>query len=575
MSGPRLLDLNLRPYAGLYIAIVEGMIVAVGETGADVLARANSAQPQRVATVLRLASSSLSSSTYSTVSVTPPLFLPPGAQRAHQTTLSLAPDACLVGGAVRDLLLAAPLHDLDYVLSGDALDTARRVADRLDAAYYPLDEGRGLGRVVWKPPEGETGQAMIIDFSPLTEHSLESDLRERDFTINAIILRPDGTYFDPMGGVEDLRARRLRPCSSGSLLHDPVRILRAARFLFAFRLHPDPALEELVRAAAPHLGGISPERRRDEVIKLLMLPEPHLPLTQLDAWGVLAWLFPDLAAAKNIEQSPPHVYAVYEHSLVALRWMARLDRLLRQEISPADEIEAAVLAVLTPYQPELRAYLDHAPMAGRPRWLWLRLGALAHDWGKPATRSEDAEGRIHFYGHETTSARLVVAWAEAYRCGGAEIALLRDLCAHHMRPNLLTQHEAKLPSRRSLYRLYRDLGSDTAGVLLLHLADYLAIHGPDIDLAALRSHLAVVAFMLAPAFPDPNAADATPILPTALLDGHEIMNLTGFPPSRHIGVLLEALREAQAVGEVGDREQAERFIIRRAKQVGPTDAAPS
>ena len=128
---------------------------------------------------------------------------------------------------------------------------------------------------------------------------------------------------------------------------------------------------------------------------------------------------------------------------------------------------------------------------------------------------------------------------------------------------------------RSLYRLYRDLGSDTAGVLLLHLADYLAIHGPDIDLAALRSHLAVVAFMLAPAFPDPNAADATPILPTALLDGHEIMNLTGFPPSRHIGVLLEALREAQAVGEVGDREQAERFIIRRAKQVGPTDAAPS
>lgn len=563
MPHPHTLSLNLSPYAGLFVAIVEGFVIAAGETAADVLTRASAAQPQRMATVLRL-EPSLPSLPLSQMTMNSSVFVSASAQRAHQITLALAPDACLVGGAVRDLLLAAPLRDLDYVLQGNALNTARRVADSLGAAYYPLDESRGLGRVVWRLNEHD--DSLVIDFSPLAGQSLVGDLETRDFTINAIVLQPDGTYYDPMGGIDDLNARRLRPCRIDSLLNDPVRILRAARFLFTFHLRPDPGLEAQVRAAAPQMGNISPERRRDELFKVVVLPEPHLPLTQLDAWGVLASLFPDLTAAKNIEQSPPHVYTVYEHSLVALRWMARIDRLLRGEINPVDEIETAILAILMPFRTGLCDYLLHEPVAGRPRWLWLRLAALAHDWGKPDARSEDPDGRIRFFGHEVISARLVVAWAETYRCGSAEIALVRDLCAHHMRPNLLSQHEGVIPSRRSLYRFYRDAGDDTPGVLLLHLADHLATYGPTIDLPALRSHLAAVSHMLTPAFPVVSGADASPILPAPLLDGREIMALTGLSPSRRIGVLLEQLREAQAVGEVDNREQAEHFIIHRARQ---------
>lgn len=565
MPAPRPLALNLRPYGGLFIAVIEGDIVAVGETAVDVLARAHAAQPQRRAAVLRVAPSPEPSVDTQHQSMTSSIFVSISAQRAHLATLAIAPEACLVGGAVRDLLLGIPPHDLDYILHGNALITARRVADQLGAAYYPLDERRGVGRVVWKLPAGERDETLVVDYSTLAEKTLIQDLDQRDFTINAIVLQPDGAYLDPMGGIEDLRARRLRPCRPTSLLNDPVRILRAARFLFTFRLHPDPSLESQVRDAAPHLGGISPERRRDELFKLLLLPEPHLPLTQLDAWGVLAAFFPDLTAAKNIEQSPPHVYAVYEHSLVALRWMARLDRLLREEISPTDEIEVAVLAVLKPLQTELRPYLEHELVSGRPRWLWLRLAALAHDWGKPAARSQDADGRIRFFGHEAISARLVVAWAEAFRCAASEIALARELCLHHMRPHYLSQDQTVIPNRRSIYRLYRDLGEETPGLLLLHLADFLATYGPDIDMAGLRGHLRVVGHMLAPASSSTQPAGAA-ILPSLLLAGDEIMTLTGLPPSRRVGTLLEQLREAQAVGEVSDREQAERFIIERARQ---------
>lgn len=562
MPAPRPLDLNLRPYAGRFVALVEGAIVAVGETAGDVLARAHAAQPQRRAVVLRIALPADPASAPGLPMTSTP-FVSETARRAHQTTLALAPDACLVGGAVRDLLLAIPPKDLDYILAGNALNTARRVADQLGAAYYPLDERRGLGRVVWKQQTGQGDEILVIDYATLAEKTPADDLNERDFTLNAILLQPDGTIFDPLGGAEDLRTRRLRPCRPDSLPNDPVRILRAARFLFTFHLHPDPSLEAQVRAAAPLLGTISPERRRDELFKLLLLPEPHQPLTQLDAWGVLKAVFPDLTAAKNIEQSPPHVYDVYDHSLVTLRWLARLDRLLRAETTPSDEIEVATFATLAPYQTELRRYLEHELVPGRPRWLWLRLAALAHDWGKPAARSEDADGRIRFFGHEDISARLVVAWAEAYRCGAGETALARQLCLHHMRPHYLSEHEGAIPSRRSLYRLYRDLGDDTPGLLLLNLADFLATHGPGVALASLRRHLAAVGHMLAPAFAGAQPAAAS-LLSAPLLDGNEIMSLTGLRPSPRLGVLLEQLREAQAVGEVNDREQAEAFVRQRA-----------
>jgi len=476
----------------------------------------------------------------------------PAAFRAHRTLLELAPDAVLVGGAVRDLLLGEPLHDLDYVLADGALAAARRLGDALGGAYYPMDEPRGIARVVWRPTPNTR---LVIDVSTWRGANLDDDLRARDFTLNAIALLPDGQVYDPLGGIEDLAARRLRPCTPASLKTDPLRILRAVRFLFQFRLQPHPSLGGLVAAAAPGLDAISPERQRDELLKILALPEPQYALLQLQAWNLARRFFPALVRLIGIEQARPHVYDVYEHSLIALRWLAHIDRLLRDEAAPSTELEGMIIAALAPCSPDLRTYLDQTFVPDRPRWLWLRFAALAHDWGKAATRTQTGDGRIRFLGHEAISAELSGDWLQQYRCASSEIDYVHRLCRGHMRPIFLSQDE-RAPGRRALYRFYRDLGDAAPGALLLHIADHLATYGPDIDPEDFRQHLRTVAAMLAPM----TATGEQTILPTPLLNGNDLIELFALQPGPRIGELLEALREAQAVGEVSSRGEAERWL---------------
>lgn len=553
---PRYLALDLAPFAGRYVALVEGEIIAVGETATDAQVRARLSRPQRAATVLFVAFPSM---TDSSPSEQGPLLFgnQPAAQRAHAAVLRAAPEAVMVGGGVRDWMLGLAQHDLDYVLPGDALSVARQVADANGWAFYPLDSGRGTGRVVWKQA-GE--DPFIIDLATEVGGNLDADLLARDFTINAIALLPDGHTYDPLGGIADLQARRLRPCSSNSLLYDPLRVLRGVRMLFAFHLQPAPGLEGLARAALPGLSAVSAERQRDELCRLLALPEPHQVLTYVGAWDALPLLMPELVALQGITQSQPHIYDAYEHTLVAVRWVARIDRLLRRELQPSDEIEVALAAGLASLAGRLQAYLEEELSAGRPRWLALRIAALAHDWGKAMTSTADAGQRIHFYGHDAVSARLAAAWLDRFHFSSGEIDFVRQVCNGHMRPVTLAQG-TWTPSRRSLYRLYRDFGGDTPALALLYAADTLATYGPDIDRDIWRQHVAFVAALLKPAF----GGDAGLMSPKSLLDGREVMALTGLLPGPRLGEVLERLREAQAVGEVMTLSEAEAFVQRLAQ----------
>jgi tRNA nucleotidyltransferase/poly(A) polymerase len=541
---PRLWSPALELYSGHFIAVVDGEIVAVSASAEAARTRARASYPQRLPTVLHIADER--------TAAIPAFFARPALARVHRHILHLAPTAALVGGAVRDLLLERPCRDLDYVVEGDALSVARQLADRLQAAYYPLDPDRGIGRVVWHPRDEDV---LVIDLAPALGFDLETDLHQRDFTINAMALLPDGRLLDPLGGRHDLERRRLRPCAADSLRADPVRLLRASRFLLAFDLEGTSELEAQVPAAVNGLGRVSAERLRDEMLRLLALPQPQLALRQLHTWHVLDEVLPEVTALCGLDQPRPHVYDAYEHSLAALAWAARLDRLLREEDEPADAIEVVVLAALLPWQAAWTAYLEVEPTVDWPRWLWLRLAALAHDWGKPATRSVDAQGRVHFYHHEEHSAELVAERLQRWRCSAAATAFVRRLCREHMRPLYLAR-SGTLPGRRSLYRLYRDVGELVPALALLHLADYLATHGPELDPAGLRSYLAFVKALIEPAF----AEGGTPILPRPLLDGREIMALTGLAPGPSIGRLLEKLREAQALGTVTTREQAIAFV---------------
>ena len=472
-------------------------------------------------------------------------------QTIHQTLLRFAPDAVLVGGAVRDILLGQLVHDLDYVVEGDGLTIGRQLADELGAAYYPLDESRKIARVVWKlddPP-------LVVDISSLIGMTLEEDIRRRDFTINAIAMLPDGTLFDLLGGVDDLEQHVLRLCSPDSLHNDPVRVIRAVRFLYLFDLTPDPGLAQLVWYAAPRLSRVSPERQRDEFVKALALPRPHLIVDRLVDWRVADELMPELVALHDVQQPEPHMFDVYRHTLETLRWMGRLDAWLLGADAPAkSDAEALIHQRLASYRPLLHDYLQKPLTAERPLWLWLRFAAIAHDWGKPRAFREDEMGGIRFYKHEQLSGEMVAAWMQRYHCAKNETSFVQRVCEAHMRPMSLFI-AGDTPSKRTLYRFYRDLEDAAPATILLFLADFLGTRGKEIDLQDLDVALDYVDAFLQP-FAEANDA----LFPAPLLNGRELIEIFELKPGPHIGQLLAALQEAQATGEVETREQAVGYI---------------
>src|SRR5512144_578617 len=177
----------------------------------------------------------------------------------------------LVGGAVRQLLASEPLADLDVAVPDGALALGRRLADRLEARFVVLDEGRGAGRIV-----GAAGQALPIDLVDFRAPTLEDDLRARDFTINALAvpladLLRDGSAVvtDATGGLADLYARVVRLCSPTAIADDPVRVLRGVRLAMRSGWDLDPHVAAVMRAGAPLLADVATERVRDELVGIL------------------------------------------------------------------------------------------------------------------------------------------------------------------------------------------------------------------------------------------------------------------------------------------------------------------
>ena len=211
----------------------------------------------------------------------------------------------LVGGAVRDLLRGSPVHDLDLVINGEVRRLARRMANLIGGDFYVLDEGRDTVRVIDRAGDGAP---VYLDFCTLRVPDLETDLRERDFTINAIAvdLHDPRHLIDPTGGAADLRAGLLRACTPQSFENDPVRVMRGVRLSLSLRLHIPPETLAWMRAAAPLLPRVSDERQRDEFFRMLAGSQIASTMRLLEAVGLIPVLLPELTGLSGVEQSPPY-----------------------------------------------------------------------------------------------------------------------------------------------------------------------------------------------------------------------------------------------------------------------------
>lgn len=443
-------------------------------------------------------------------------------------------ESWLCGGTLRDLLLGRRPPDLDLAVAGDAMALGRALAQKTGGRFVPLGREFATCRVV--TAQGE------LDLAGLRAPTLAADLAARDFTLNALALPlehlwsgdPAAHLVDPTGGRQDLAAGLLRPAGPGVLAADPLRALRAFRFMATHGFSLAPGLEERLAGAAPGLFRVAAERIGAEWLRLMAGPQAARAVEALEACQVLTRLAPELAAGRGLAQNPYHHLDVLGHSLACVRAAG----LLLAGRGPL----AGALAEEGP------GYLREP----RRRALFMT-AALLHDLGKPPTRQAKDEQWATFYRHEILGGRLAQHRCRALGLAKADAAWVGRLVAEHMRPfHLLGAQGREQLTRRGVRRLLAALGPDLPALFMLAMADTIAGRGPLRPPEAEGRLLALYQEVARLRDAELAAALAAP----PLVDGHDLMKALGLPPGKEVGRLLNLVREAQLDGEISSRDEA-------------------
>jgi putative nucleotidyltransferase with HDIG domain len=427
-----------------------------------------------------------------------------------------------VGGALRDELLGRDVTDIDIAVEGDPEAAARELAAELRGPVFRLSEDFGAWRVV----DRRTGR--VYDFAPLQGETIEDDLRMRDFTVNAMA-RPTegGELIDPLGGQADVESRTLRVLGPEAYDNDPLRPLRLARLAAELGFSPDPETERLTAAAAPRVPEASGERVFAELRRLVLAPGAVEGLALADRLGLIHAVLPELSDLHDVEQSHYHHKDVYGHTLEVLERLIELER-------DADG--------------DLREVLDEPLADELTRGEALRLGALLHDIGKPATADVREDGRVTFLGHDRLGEEMVRQVCRRLRTSERLSRFLGGLTRHHLVLGFLV-HDRPL-DRRAVYRYLKRTEPVEVEVTLLSCADRLATRGENAERAT-GAHLELAGELM------PAALDwrrnGPPRLP---LRGDELAEELGIAPGPELGRLLAELEEAAYAGEIGGREDA-------------------
>ncbi len=451
------------------------------------------------------------------------------------------PTLHLVGGALRDAWLDRPLEDFDFVVEGDAVGTAKRLAQHLQARALLLHEDWDVVRLVYRPPE-HPGSLFHLDFAPVRGGGILEDLRLRDFTFNAMALRlhpliPERMeWVDPAGGLEDLEARRVRAVRPEAFDHDPLRLLRAFRMASTLGCRIDPGTLQAIRARAEGILRSAPERIRDELFKILSSGSAVEGLRAIEEVGLLTRIIPELAGLKGMKQGGHHHLDGWDHTLETCRLV---------EIGFTRDPEETGLEA-----------------SDRPTLL---MAALLHDVGKPATRSLDEAGRVHFYGHAATGRKIASRVMGRLRTSRRDRERVETWVRHHMAPLHLAKAATRgIQGEKAAIRLLRRLGTAAPGLFLLAEADFCASKGPRRTPEDERAFHAEMEILRDLYF----RRDAAGLRSSPLLSGKDLIESFDISPGPIVGRLLRLVEEARVEGRVSDRQEALRYARALLREAG-------
>ena len=445
----------------------------------------------------------------------------------------------LVGGPVRDALLGRSVTDLDFTTSATPEQT-RAILEQLTKNIW--DVGREFGTIAAKL-DGESVEITTYRADTYTGDSrkpevafgdtIEGDLVRRDFTINALaLLLPEMRLVDVSGGVEDLLAGRITTPGSPerSFTDDPLRMLRAARFSSQLGFEVEPETQEAMVRFAERLDIISAERVRDELVKLLLTADPVPGIRLLVDTGLAERFLPELVALLTTQDDHGRHKDVYEHSLTVLTQAIELEA-ARQRGRDASA------AQLDPHTADERGSGDE----GGPD-LVLRLAALLHDIGKPATRRFE-RGGVTFHHHDIVGAKLARKRLRELRFDNDTIKRVARLIELHLR---FFGYSDQPWTDSAVRRYVRDAGTELEQLHIITRADVTTRNRRKAERLEhayddIEQRIAELA----------EAEELAAVRPE--LDGAEIMRLLDIPPGPKVGrayaYLLEVRLDEGPIGK--------------------------
>lgn len=425
----------------------------------------------------------------------------------------------LVGGYLRDLLLGTPGKDYDFALSKNASLFIETIEEAFRLHFFKVGKEE-MNTITYRIIKED----MSIDLTFLQGETIEEDLRRRDFTINAIAFSLQEESFHFVGGsLEDIGKKVIRTVSNHSIDQDPLRMLRAIRYLCTLDgFVMDKELREEISLKKEKVLSLPGERIKTELDHILLSPRPAIGMKSLHESNLLLTLFPELKGLENLGQNEHHHLDVLFHTL-----------LMTEKISWAFEWVA---------QNHQEIFLTQEDR------LSLYYAALFHDIGKQDTYTEDEKGRVHFYYHESFSVQAAERIMERLRFSTLMKNKILHLIKNHMRI-LNLSWETK---ETALKRLVHQVGDETPLLVLHTLSDKEASRGIlsiQIDEVVENHCLRILKLF--------NEKDV--VHPPSFITGHDVMAL-GYSSGPRVGEILNFICQKQVEGEIKNREEALRIL---------------